>query len=172
MTIGLYLFAFAAWPTVVLQHCTWLSLLANGHHDVAVVGMLWVFTVTFLQISRKTQHRSWTWLYHQKANKMTFPTISCLYGNIVNFSHSTRIHFSANNTSFCWRLDWVCTHRHIHRQTKVITVYLPVSFRSLGGYNKSFWKCFPSQSLGYNTTYSQKLKSQVSSLEMEKALFL
>jgi len=27
-------------------------------------------------------------------------------------------------------------HRHPHRQTKVKTVYPPVSLRSLGGYNK------------------------------------
>jgi len=27
--------------------------------------------------------------------------ISCFYGNIVNFSHMSRIHFSANSTSFC-----------------------------------------------------------------------
>jgi len=31
---------------------------------------------------------------------MTFPTISCPYGNIVNFSHMSWIHFSANNMSF------------------------------------------------------------------------
>jgi len=29
------------------------------------------------------------------------------------------------------------THRHTHRHTEVKTVYLPVSLRSLGGYNKS-----------------------------------
>jgi len=29
-----------------------------------------------------------------------FPTISCAYRNIVNFSHTSQIHFSANNTSF------------------------------------------------------------------------
>jgi len=27
------------------------------------------------------------------------------------------------------------THRHTHRHTKVKTVYLPISLRSLGGYN-------------------------------------
>ena len=27
-------------------------------------------------------------------------------------------------------------HRHTHRHTKVKTIYLPVSLRSLGGYNK------------------------------------
>jgi len=37
----------------------------------------------------------------QKANKMTLPAISCLYGNIVNFSHTSQIHFSANIMSFC-----------------------------------------------------------------------
>jgi len=52
-----------------------------------------VMTVTFLHISRKPPFRSWTWLYHQKANEKTFPTISCPYGNIVNFSHTSLIHF-------------------------------------------------------------------------------
>jgi len=54
-------------------------------------------TVKFLYISPKPPLRSWTWLYHQKANKTTFPTISCLYKNIVNFSHTSRVHFLANN---------------------------------------------------------------------------
>jgi len=31
----------------------------------------------------------------------------------------------------CWRLDWVRTDRHTYRHTKVKTVYLPVSLRSL-----------------------------------------
>ena len=35
---------------------------------------------------------SWTWLYRQKANET--------YGNIVNYSHTSRIHFSTNNTPF------------------------------------------------------------------------
>jgi len=35
-----------------------------------------------------------------ETNKTTLPTISCLHGNNVNFSHTSRIHFSANNTSF------------------------------------------------------------------------
>jgi len=65
-------------------------------------------TVTFLYIFPKTLLRSWTWLYHQKANKTMFPTISCPYGNIVNFSHTSRIHFSANNTSF-HPFKWVRT---------------------------------------------------------------
>jgi len=46
--------------------------------------------------------------------------------------------FLANDISFyCRRLDWVCTDRHTHRQTKMKTVYPPVSLHSLGGYNKS-----------------------------------
>ena len=40
-------------------------------------------------------------LYRQKANKTTFPKISCPYGNIVNISHTSRIYFLANNTSLC-----------------------------------------------------------------------
>ena len=56
-----------------------------------------------------------TWLYHQKANKTTFPTISCQYGNIVNFSHTNRINFSANNTSFR-PFKWVRTDTHTDTQ--------------------------------------------------------
>ena len=57
-------------------------------------------TATFLYISPKPSLRSWTWLYHHKDNKTTFPTISCSFGNNVSFSHTSRIQFSANNTSF------------------------------------------------------------------------
>jgi len=50
-------------------------------------------TVTFLHISRKPSLRSWTWVYRQKANEKTFPTLSCQCRNIVNLSHTSLIHF-------------------------------------------------------------------------------
>ena len=75
-------------------------------------------TVTFLYISPKPPFRSWTWLYHQKGNKTTFPTISCPYGSIVNFSYTSRIHFSANNTSFRpFKSMGLSAHRHTNRHT-------------------------------------------------------
>ena len=40
----------------------------------------------------------WTWLCHQKANKSTFPTICCPYGNILNFSRMSRIHTIRHST--------------------------------------------------------------------------
>jgi len=80
-------------------------------------------TVTFVYIYPKTPLRSWTWLYHQKANKTTFPTISCPCGNIVNFSHTSRIHLSANNTSF----RPVCVP--------------PTTLQPLGGYMHSLSAC-------------------------------
>ena len=52
-------------------------------------------TVTFLYISPQPLLLSWTWLYHQKANRMTFPTIYCPYENILNFKSTSLIHFSA-----------------------------------------------------------------------------
>jgi len=42
-----------------------------------------------------------------------------------------------NTVHGCWRLDWVRTHRHTQTD-KSETVYLPVSLRSLGGYNNRF----------------------------------
>jgi len=44
----------------------------------SILPFLRDITVTFLYISPKTPLRSWTRLYHQKANKTTFPTISCM----------------------------------------------------------------------------------------------
>jgi len=64
-------------------------------------SILHLSSVTFLYITPKPPLRSWTWIYHQKANKMTYWTISCPHGNIVNFWHTSRIHFLVNNTSFC-----------------------------------------------------------------------
>jgi len=78
-------------------------------------------SVTFLYISPKPLLQSWTWLYLQKANKTTFSTISCSYGNIVNFSHTSRIHFSANNMSFRpFKPMGLSAHRrtHRHRQSR------------------------------------------------------
>ena len=50
-------------------------------------------TVAFLQISRKPQLRSWNWLHFWNAIEQKFPTIYCLYGNVINFPHTSRIHF-------------------------------------------------------------------------------
>jgi len=58
---------------MVVMTSPWYGMPRNGH-------FVCVYCYIFLQISR-----SWTWLYHQKANKTTFPTISCPYVNIVNF---------------------------------------------------------------------------------------
>jgi len=54
---------------------------------------------TFLYISPQLPLRSWNWLITRKPLKQ-IPTIYCLYGNILNFSRTSRIHFSANKTSF------------------------------------------------------------------------
>jgi len=64
-------------------------------------------------IQSSTPITTWTWLYHQKDNEIWILTTYCPYGNIANFSHTSRIHFSTNNTSFrpfkrmgckCWIL--------------------------------------------------------------------
>ena len=47
----------------------------------------------FLQIFREPQLRS-----YQKAHEQTFPTIHCPYGNIMNFSRTSQIHFCFKNT--------------------------------------------------------------------------
>jgi len=98
-------------------------------------ALRWVISRTFFPASlfasrlRKqnpTQH---------KTRRRLVPAWFCtglLLTTIVNFSHTNLIYFSANNTSFRWRLDWVCTDTHRH--TKVKTVYPPVLLRSLGGY--------------------------------------
>jgi len=95
-------------------------------------NILRVTPVTFLYISHKPPLRSWTWLYRQKANKMTFPTISCPYRNIVHFSYTSWIHFSANNTSFrpfkLMGLSISDTHTHRHTDTEKWKQYI------IGGY--------------------------------------
>ena len=57
-------------------------------------------TVTFFQISRKLQLLSWNQLNFPKGNEQTFPTVYCPYINIVNFPHTSRIHFCFQNTPF------------------------------------------------------------------------
>jgi len=42
----------------------------------------------------------WWWWYNLKANEKTFPMIYCPYGNIVNFSNTSLIHFSCTILSF------------------------------------------------------------------------
>jgi len=91
-------------------------------------------SVTFLYISPKAPLRFWTWLYLQKANKTTFPTIPFPYGNNVNFSHTSQIHFSANNTSFRpFKPMGLIAHRQTlrHTDTQKWKQYI------LGGYNYS-----------------------------------
>ena len=90
------------------------------HHCMACCGKFISrdISVPFLYISPKPALRSWTWLYRQKANKTTFPTISCPYRNSVNFSHTSRIHFSTNSTSFCpFKPMGLRAHRHTGRHT-------------------------------------------------------
>ena len=56
-------------------------------------------------------------LHLQKANKTTFPTIHCPYGNILNFSRTSRIQYVIppiqTNGTECAR-----THTHAHTQVK------------------------------------------------------
>ena len=56
----------------------------------------------------------------------------------------TRVEYIPRRTIHCWRLDWVHTHTdgQTDRQTKVKTVYPPVSLRWHGGYEKKsfYWK--------------------------------
>jgi len=53
---------------VVLRFCTWICL--------------------------QRPLRSWIWLYRKKANSTQISTICSVLGNIVNFSHTSRTHFS------------------------------------------------------------------------------
>jgi len=56
--------------------------------------------------------------------------------NIVNFSHTSRIHSSAKIRHSAHSYEWTeCAQTHTDRHTKVKTVYPPVSLHSLGGYN-------------------------------------
>jgi len=88
-------------------------------------------SVTFLY----TPLRSWTWLYRQKANKTTFPIISCPYRNNVNFSHTSRIHFSAINTSFRpFKPMELSAHRQAHTDTQKWKQCI------LGGYKSSLYR--------------------------------
>jgi len=68
----------------------------------------------------------------QKRTELFYIYRYCPYGNIINFSHTRWIHFSANNTSCRW-IEFAQTHRH----TKLKTVCPPDSLCSLGGYNDS-----------------------------------
>ena len=72
-------------------------------------------------------------LHLQKADKTTFPTIYCLYGNILNFSRSSQIQYvippiQTNGT------ECAQTHTHAHTSENIIS---PVSLRSLGRYKNS-----------------------------------
>ena len=65
--------------------------------------------VTFLYISPQPPLRSWTWLYWQKANETQIPMTYCPYGNVLNFSHTSRIHFSWTIPVPFKPMDWVHT---------------------------------------------------------------
>ena len=52
--------------------------------------------VTFLLISHEPQLWSWKWLYRQKAQESSFPTIGLPKGN-VKFSHTNRKHFTVGD---------------------------------------------------------------------------
>jgi len=65
-----------------------------------------------------TPTRSWTWLYHQKANQTTFPMIYCPYGNILNLSRTSQIQYiipliQTNGTE--------CTQTQTHRRENIIS---------------------------------------------------
>ena len=105
-------------------------------------------TVTFLYISPTTPFHLEPDYIVRKPMKQS-AMIYCPYENIINFSPTSRIHFSANIMSYrpsayslnCTVEDLTeCAHKHTHRltdrHTKVKTVYLRVSLSSLGGYNK------------------------------------
>jgi len=77
--------AIVAMMTLTLRKRLLLGIAA--WHDFC---MKWL---TFLQISCKPQLWSQTSLFLWKTNEQTFPTIYCPYGNIVNFSRMSRIHF-------------------------------------------------------------------------------
>jgi len=47
-------------------------------------------------ISRQPPLRSWTWLHHKKGNLIQNSAVYRAYGNTVNFSHTSRMHFSAS----------------------------------------------------------------------------
>ena len=90
-----------------LYICVVIVTMTTQHYNLASHKSLLLWRsqnirncVTFLYISSQPPLWSWTWLYRQKANETQIPTIYCPYGNIVNFSCTSRIHFSANNTSF------------------------------------------------------------------------
>jgi len=53
--------------------------------------------VTVLHISHKPQHQSRIWIYLQKANEMPIPMTYSPYGNILNLSRMSRIHFCAKS---------------------------------------------------------------------------
>jgi len=92
-----------AWQTVIVHFDAECWILMKAYQPMVCCrrSILHVSTVTFLYISPKPPLWSWTWLYHQKANKTTFPTMSCPYRNTVKFWHTSQIHFLTNNTSFC-----------------------------------------------------------------------
>ena len=65
--------------------------------------------------------RSWTWLYDQKANKTTFPTVYCPYGNSVNFSRRT-IRHSAYSNEWYWVLTDTQTDTQTHKSENSISL--------------------------------------------------
>jgi len=113
------------------------------------MAILRVTPVTFLYISHKPPLWSWTWLHHQKANKMTFPQY--LVRTEILLTVHTRVKYISRQlakqgllplasaaASLPSPYDWVRAHRQTDRHTKVKTVYPPVSLRSLGGYKNYY----------------------------------
>jgi len=54
-------------------------------------------SVTFLHITHKPHHWPQTWVHVWKANEMPIPMLYYPYGNILNFSRTSRIHFCVKN---------------------------------------------------------------------------
>jgi len=56
-------------------------------HGAAATSILCISTVAFLPIALKPQH-----CHLRKDNEMSIPTMYCPYGNIIDFSRTSRIH--------------------------------------------------------------------------------
>jgi len=97
-------FKFHLWREAELRIYIFVWLLSLWQHNIitspGVTAKTSETVLHFCYISPQPLLRSWTWLYRQKANKTTFPTMYCPYGSILNFSCTSWIHFSTNNALF------------------------------------------------------------------------
>jgi len=99
---SLVMYVRVEWQKWAREHCLIQASPGSSqieclwHHTSSrrLLDFAWYNCYIFVHFS-STPLRSWTWLYRKKANKTTFPTIHCPYGNIPNFSHTSWIHFSA-----------------------------------------------------------------------------